>query len=394
MKRLVSMITIAAVMSGAASAADFKTACTRGNDERIIEVVAPGEVGAACDVRYFRGSSRAATVPFHADNSENFCLQKANELINTLATSGYSCAAADSVDVAQAPPAPQPDTAELAAETQIAARDVTETVAPAPEIDTSPVVAPEAMELEDKMNEILSQPEQQAAVRGPADLTDQVVDTIDAGSTSPVVGRIVGATPDAPVVVAGIVTPVAQAALREDAVEAKPAVAAPVETNDEATFVKGPERTASSTPASLPTPTAEKLTAANALRSSEDVVRATLKAQAAAWNEGNLDAFMETYWKDDDLKFVSGAEITKGWSSTSKRYRELYSDGNGLGQLGLEEMDVELVTDDVAVVTGRFDHSKVGEASTSGIFSLVMKRDSGVWRIVHDHTVADAKPSE
>ena len=106
MKQMVSVIAIVAVAGGAANASEFKTVCTRGNDSRIVEVVTPGEVGAVCDVRYFRGSNRSPAVPFHADNSKNFCLQKANELINTLATAGYDCASTDLADVAAAAPAP------------------------------------------------------------------------------------------------------------------------------------------------------------------------------------------------------------------------------------------------------------------------------------------------
>ena len=118
------------------------------------------------------------------------------------------------------------------------------------------------------------------------------------------------------------------------------------------------------------------------------MIVATLKAQVAAWNEGNLAAFMETYWRDDDLKFVSGTKITKGWASTMKRYRENYENDAGYGQLSLEKFDVQEMTNDVAVVTGRFNLVN-DDVTSSGTFTLVMQRIKGVWRIVHDHTVAD-----
>jgi ketosteroid isomerase-like protein len=129
------------------------------------------------------------------------------------------------------------------------------------------------------------------------------------------------------------------------------------------------------------------------LRTPAEVVRATLMAQAAAWNEGDLDGFMNGYWKSDELKFVSGGAITKGWDATIKRYRDRYAGATGLGQLGFDKLDVKLVTDNVAVVTGRFNLVNNGETS-SGLFSLVMRRDNGAWRIVHDHTSADSKPAQ
>ena len=402
MKRLVSLIAVAAVAGGVANASKFKTACTRGNDARVIEVVSPGQVGAACDVRYFRGSNRTPTTPFHADNSENFCLQKANELVNTLATAGYDCASTDSAIVAAAPsPTPvEPAAAPVVAEVPPVLDAAQEVVEQEVAIASPSVATPKASDLEDEMNAILSLPEQETASRGPSNLTDNAVDTLAGGQNSPVVGRIVGATPDAPAIVTETAplaaTPVTQAALRDDIVESEPAASLSAEPNAEPTLVTGPEPVASSAPTAPPTPAAQpaaKSANRSPMRTVEDIVRATLRAQTAAWNEGNLDAFMETYWKDDALKFVSGGEITKGWSATMKRYRERYADGNGLGQLGLGQMDVELVTDDVAVVTGRFTHTK-DAAPTSGFFSLVMRRDRGAWRIVHDHTVVDSTPAE
>ena len=121
-----------------------------------------------------------------------------------------------------------------------------------------------------------------------------------------------------------------------------------------------------------------------------DVIRATLRAQTAAWNEGNLDAFMETYWKDDNLVFVADDKVTKGWSAASRRYKDLYTDDDGLGRMSYNDMDVSMVTDDLAIVTGRYAHAGA-EETDSGAFSLVMRQAGGVWRIVHDHMVVDAK---
>ena len=388
MKHLISLMAVAVVTGGAAHASEFKTTCTRGNDARIIEVVSPGQVGAACDVRYFRGSNRSPATPFHADNSENFCLQKANELINTLATAGYDCASTDAAIVAAAAPSAELPPVEPAASPVVPElRPVLdadqEIVEQAVEIASLPDATPEVSDLEDEMDAILSMPEQETASRGPSNLTDNAVDTSAGGQTSPVVGRIVGATPEEPAA-----TPVTQAALRGDLAAAEP--------NAEQSLVEGPALAVAPTVvASAPSlaKPANKSPSSAPLRSTEDVVRATLRAQMAAWNEGNLDAFMETYWKDDALKFVSGGEITKGWSATMKRYRDRYGDGGGLGQLGFGQMDVELVTKDVAVVTGRFNHVK-DASPTSGFFSLVMRRDRGAWRIVHDHTVLDATSAE
>ena len=51
-------------------------------------------------------------------------------------------------------------------------------------------------------------------------------------------------------------------------------------------------------------------------------VKAILQTQAASWNEGNIDAFMEYYWKSDNLQFIGSNGITYGWQNTLNRYKK------------------------------------------------------------------------
>ncbi|MEM9706359.1 MAG: nuclear transport factor 2 family protein [Pseudomonadota bacterium] len=122
-------------------------------------------------------------------------------------------------------------------------------------------------------------------------------------------------------------------------------------------------------------------------RPTQDVIRSVINAQAAAWNEGDLNAFMEGYWKSPNMRFVSGTDVTSGWAQTLRRYQDRYRDGGPLGVLSFRDLEVEMVTNDVAVVVGRYNLDD-GGARDNGVFTLVMRRFDGAWRIVHDHTVA------
>src|SRR5437660_4184216 len=55
----------------------------------------------------------------------------------------------------------------------------------------------------------------------------------------------------------------------------------------------------------------------------EDGVRAVLTAQQAAWNRGDVDAFMSGYEASDATTFV-GAAITKGYRQVLENYRRRY----------------------------------------------------------------------
>ncbi|MEM9169354.1 MAG: nuclear transport factor 2 family protein [Pseudomonadota bacterium] len=85
---------------------------------------------------------------------------------------------------------------------------------------------------------------------------------------------------------------------------------------------------------------------------------------------------------------VSGQTVTRGWESTLNRYRERYGDGDALGQLDFDDLDVTMISDDVGVVVGRYALERDGQTD-GGVFSLVLRRIDGHWRVVHDHTVAD-----
>ncbi|WP_428409914.1 nuclear transport factor 2 family protein [Hyphococcus sp.] len=400
-----SALIAALAASGAFQNADAKTTCTRGSDARVIEVISPGSVGQSCDVRYTRGGGANISVPYHADNSDSFCNQKASEMAKRLALSGFVCVqsapalradaspsasdyvveakrpspspapASEPVAVAQAPQETPVEAPASVAEAQPAPSETVTVPAPASQVAPSEIATVDDAALEDEMNKILAQPAVAPVAGEPAQLVAQHAETPSRPQPTPV-GRLVGAEPEAPRPAA----PVTQASVQipVPSLETDPA---PAEAPSAPELHKA-------APAAQPAPAAPKAATPSKLREPADVIRATLMAQAAAWNEGDLDGFMESYWKSDELKFVSGGTVTKGWNATMKRYRDRYAGGEGLGQLAFDKLEVKLVTEDVATVTGRFNLARGGNTS-AGSFSLVMRRDAGAWKIVHDHTTAD-----
>ena len=113
-------------------------------------------------------------------------------------------------------------------------------------------------------------------------------------------------------------------------------------------------------------------------------IKAVLEKQVNAWNEGNIDAFMEGYWKSDSLLFI-GSKITYGWDSTLVRYKKSYPDKATMGQLRFDIMRVDFVSSDNYLVTGRYTLLRANDQPT-GIFTLWVKRVNGAWVVVYDHT--------
>lgn len=121
----------------------------------------------------------------------------------------------------------------------------------------------------------------------------------------------------------------------------------------------------------------------------EESVKHLLVSQIEAWNQGQLEGFMQGYWHSPELTFFSGASITKGWEPTLQRYRERYkAQGREMGQLQFQDLNIDVLDRHSAVVTGKFQLTMSNGKTPHGLFTLVVKRLPVGWRIVHDHTCA------
>ncbi|HEY6272251.1 MAG TPA: nuclear transport factor 2 family protein [Terriglobales bacterium] len=121
----------------------------------------------------------------------------------------------------------------------------------------------------------------------------------------------------------------------------------------------------------------------------EEGIKHMLVSQIEAWNHGNLEGFMQGYWHSPDLTFYSGADITKGWEPTLQRYRQRYqSQGKEMGQLDFQNLEIDVLGRRGAVVTGKWQLTLSDGTKPHGLFTLVVKKMPGGWKIVHDHTSA------
>jgi beta-aspartyl-peptidase (threonine type) len=129
--------------------------------------------------------------------------------------------------------------------------------------------------------------------------------------------------------------------------------------------------------------------AAYAGNSGEQQIRDVLAAQVSAWNKGDLEGFMQGYWKSPQLVFQSGANATHGWQPTLERYRKRYqSEGKEMGHLDFENLEVIMLAKGAAFVRGGYRLTMKDGTQPHGLFTLVLRRLPEGWRIVHDHTCA------
>lgn len=115
-------------------------------------------------------------------------------------------------------------------------------------------------------------------------------------------------------------------------------------------------------------------------------IECVLDEQVAAWNRGDLEAFMDGYWRSPDLVFTSGGNVQRGWQTTLDRYRATYGNSTEtMGRLAFSDLEVHPLGDGAAWALGRWALDNAGR-KIGGVFSLVFREVDGRWVIIHDHT--------
>jgi ketosteroid isomerase-like protein len=116
-------------------------------------------------------------------------------------------------------------------------------------------------------------------------------------------------------------------------------------------------------------------------------IERVLDVQAVAWNRGDLDAFMDGYWRSPDLIFTSGGIVQRGWQTTLDRYRASYGTSpETMGRLTFSDLEVHPLGPGAAWALGRWGLEHRDGGTVGGVFSLVFREIDGKWVIVHDHT--------
>jgi ketosteroid isomerase-like protein len=113
-------------------------------------------------------------------------------------------------------------------------------------------------------------------------------------------------------------------------------------------------------------------------------IRAVLDAQVAAWNHGDIDAYMNGYARSDDTMFV-GTDVTRGWTKVRDRYKTKYDSKSKMGTLVFSDIEMRPMGAADVVVTGAWKLTRAAD-TPHGRFTLIFHHRPEGWRIVYDHS--------
>ena len=114
-------------------------------------------------------------------------------------------------------------------------------------------------------------------------------------------------------------------------------------------------------------------------------IQVVLTAQAEAWNRGDIDGYMQGYWKSESLLFTSGGNIQRGWQATFEKYRKSYGTKAKMGTLKFSQLEINLLSPESAWVFGHWQLKRKDD-HPGGVFTLILRKFSDGWKIIHDHT--------
>ena len=117
----------------------------------------------------------------------------------------------------------------------------------------------------------------------------------------------------------------------------------------------------------------------------EKLIRQLLTVQTQAWNKGDIEGFMQTYWKNDSLMFIGRNGVNWGWQTTLDHYKKTYPDTAAMGKLSFDIILVKQLSPEYYFVVGKWMLNRsIGDLS--GHYNLLMRKIKGRWFIVSDHS--------
>lgn len=117
----------------------------------------------------------------------------------------------------------------------------------------------------------------------------------------------------------------------------------------------------------------------------EKEIRRLLTTQTESWNRGDIEGFMQTYWKSDSLMFIGKSGIKWGWQQTLNNYKKSYPDTTAMGKLTFDILEIKKLSAEYYYVVGKWMLQRT-IGNLSGHYDLLLRKIKGKWFIISDHS--------
>lgn len=114
-------------------------------------------------------------------------------------------------------------------------------------------------------------------------------------------------------------------------------------------------------------------------------IRARLDSTAIGWNRGDLATYLAVYAPDASEMLSDG--VAHGRDRIEQTMKQgFWKSGRPLQQLHYEHVEVRMLGEEHALVTGQYVLAGADRPQRTGWFTTVWARTSDGWRMIHDHS--------
>jgi hypothetical protein len=113
--------------------------------------------------------------------------------------------------------------------------------------------------------------------------------------------------------------------------------------------------------------------------------QAGLQAQVNAWNRGDLEAALSTYWDAPQMTWVSRSGVERGFASFAEGMRKDFADRTAMGTYSAEVLDVRGLGPETGSLVFQWQISRAGKRVMGGTSTQIWRRVDGTWKAVLEH---------
>jgi uncharacterized protein (TIGR02246 family) len=120
-------------------------------------------------------------------------------------------------------------------------------------------------------------------------------------------------------------------------------------------------------------------------KKTEDAIRRVFEDGCAAWNRGDLDGYLASYWDSSTTLWVSSGSLLRGRKAIVAAYKARFSTPQQMGKLTLADLEINVLTTTDAIAFGRW-MLVVDNQASKGFFTVQLRQIEGTWLFIADHS--------
>ena len=113
-------------------------------------------------------------------------------------------------------------------------------------------------------------------------------------------------------------------------------------------------------------------------------VRKAFDAWGEAWNNGDIDGYLEGYFDSPETRVTYNTKVIRGKQVLVDMNKSHFASPEAMGKLSTTHFEVEPIGEMDAVVFGKMKREG-GASPVDAVFTAHVRKIEGEWRIISEH---------